>query len=88
MRKQQKMEAKMSVTVQGHKWSEMSPRRRVASVLMALVQVSLLVAALIDIHERPAEQIKGSKGMWTALAFVNYVGPIAYFIWGRKTDDD
>jgi hypothetical protein len=44
----------------------------------------LLVATLVDIRRRPADQIKGSKRMWSALAFVNIIGPIAYFVFGRR----
>jgi hypothetical protein len=46
--------------------------------------VVLLVATLIDIKRRPADQIKGSKRMWTALAFVNIAGPSAYLAFGRR----
>jgi hypothetical protein len=53
-------------------------------VLSGLVQFALLAAALLDIRRRPADEINGSKLLWTGLAFVNFVGPIAYFIFGRK----
>lgn len=66
------------------KWSELSTPTRIGIVLMGLIQISLLVAALVDIRKRPAEEINGSKKMWTALAFINWVGPIAYFVKGRK----
>ncbi len=65
------------------KWSELSTATRVRSILFGVIQVSLMVAALMDIRKRPAEQIKGSKKLWTALAFVNWIGPIAYFVIGR-----
>lgn len=65
-------------------WSELSGPAKVGSVVMGLIQVGLLVAALVDIYRRPAEEINGSKAMWTGIAFINYVGPIAYFIKGRK----
>ena len=66
------------------KWSERSRLGRRLIVVTAVVEVALLVATLIDIRRRPAEEIKGSKRMWTALAFVNIVGPIAYFTCGRR----
>jgi hypothetical protein len=44
----------------------------------------LLVAALTDIRRRPASEIKGGKRLWTALAFVNGIGSIAYFAIERK----
>ena len=66
------------------KWSELSQGQRRLIVAAAVVEVVLLAAALIDIKRRPADQIKGSKRMWTSLAFVNIVGPLAYFIFGRR----
>ena len=66
------------------KWRDLSTGRRIALALSTLVQMALLGAALWDIRRRPAEEIRGPKPMWTALAFVNFVGPIAYFAFGRK----
>jgi hypothetical protein len=66
------------------KWSELSDRNRRLITVLGVVEGVLLVAALVDIKRRPADQIKGSKRMWTALAFVNIIGPIAYFTIGRR----
>jgi hypothetical protein len=66
------------------KWGELSPRRRRLIVVTGVVEVALLTATLVDIRRRPADRIKGPKWMWTALAFVNIVGPIAYFVFGRR----
>jgi Phospholipase_D-nuclease N-terminal len=66
------------------KWSEFSTRSRRLLTVTALVEVVLLAAALIDLKRRPAEQVRGSKRMWTGLVFVNIVGPIAYFALGRR----
>ena len=51
-----------------------------------IVQFALLAAALADIYRRPAEEINGSKWLWSAAALVNFmgIGPIAYFAFGRK----
>jgi hypothetical protein len=65
-------------------WSELTTTQRRGIVLVGIVQVALLAAALFDIRRRSADQINGSKLLWTALAFVNFVGPIAYFLFGRK----
>ena len=65
-------------------WNELSPQKQLTISLVGLVQVALLGAALVDIRRRPAEQIKGSKKLWTLVAFINFVGPIAYFVFGRK----
>ncbi len=69
------------------KWEDFSPPQKAATVLLGMVQLALLAAALLDIRRRPPEQINGSKRMWTLLAFINYVGPIAYFLFGRKPEE-
>ena len=66
------------------RWSERSKVSRGLIVVTGVVELVLLAATLVDIKRRPADQIKGSKRMWTALAFVNIVGPISYFAFGRR----
>jgi hypothetical protein len=66
------------------KWSALPPGRRRGIVGVGIVQVGLCIAALLDIRRRPADQINGSKPMWVALSFLNTVGPLAYFAFGRK----
>jgi hypothetical protein len=44
----------------------------------------LLAAAWADLRRRPAEQIRGGKGRWAIISMVNTVGPIAYFLAGRR----
>jgi len=66
------------------KWNERSRLGRRLIAVTGAVEVAFLVATLIDIKRRPADEIKGSKRTWTALAFVNIVGPIASFTVGRR----
>ena len=66
------------------KWSELSNRQKAVIVGLAVLQIGLLVAALVDIKRRPAGDIRGSKWMWGAVSLINYFGPVAYFLWGRK----
>lgn len=65
-------------------WKDLTPWQKMGGIFLGILQVSLLVAALVDIRRRPAEQIRGRKLWWTLAAFVNYVGPISYFLLGRK----
>ena len=65
-------------------WGDLSARQRKGILLGAVVQAGLLVAALADLRRRPQEEIRGDKRLWTAAAFVNFVGPISYFVFGRK----
>ena len=66
------------------RWAEMTGPQRVMTILGTAVQMALFAAAMSDIRRRPAEQIRGSKRVWRAAAFVNYAGPIAYFLFGRR----
>jgi hypothetical protein len=50
---------------------------------IALIQLGLLVAALIDLARR--ERTRGPKWMWAAIiVLVSFIGPILYFMLGRE----
>jgi hypothetical protein len=66
------------------KWGELTDAQKIAVVLLGTLQIVLLVAALWDIRQRPADEIRGSKRIWTLAAFINFIGPIAYFLFGRE----
>ena len=66
------------------KWSEFSPGRKVVVFLVGAVQLALAAAAWVDLAKRPAEQVNGPKKLWGALIAVNWIGPIAYFVKGRR----
>jgi hypothetical protein len=66
------------------RWSQLTGRQRRAIIVAGVVQVSLSVATLLDLRHRPSSQLRGSKRLWTAAAFVNFVGPLAYFSVGRR----
>jgi len=46
--------------------------------------VSLLVAAQQGAWRCPAALINGPKAAWRAASFINFIGPMGYFIFGRK----
>jgi len=66
------------------KWSELSDRQRALLLAAAGAELSLKIAALIDIKRRPAAQIRGPKALWRAAMAVNLLGPVSYFVIGRK----
>jgi len=66
------------------KFSDLPPAQQRAIVVAGAVQLSLLAAALIDISRRPQAQIKGPKPLWVGISFINTIGPLAYFFFGRK----
>jgi hypothetical protein len=65
-------------------WSDLTPVQQKAVVVVAVVQVSLATAAWIDLARRPAERVRGPKAVWALGIAVNFVGPVAYFGWGRR----
>jgi len=65
-------------------WQALSDRQKAGIVAAAAVQLTLQAAALIDIRRRRPEQLRGTKRAWAATSFVNFLGPIAYFVYGRK----
>jgi hypothetical protein len=76
----------MIIMARNKNWRDLRTREKAPLVLRGIVQFALLAAALVDIHRRPAEEINGSKWLWSAVALVNFmgIGPIVYFLLGRK----
>jgi hypothetical protein len=70
------------------RWSKLSPLQRTGTALTILIQVSLLVAALIDLRRRPAAQIRGKKWFWALVVFINWIGPISYFLFARLRSEN
>jgi hypothetical protein len=70
-----------------NRWSELDPRLRQAIMLSAAFEAGLKVAALIDLAQRPSQDVRGSKIGWAAaITVVNSAGlvPIFYLLRGRR----
>jgi hypothetical protein len=66
------------------RWRDLSPRQRAAVVVLGTVQLALAVAAWTDLARRAPAEVAGRKGVWAAVIAVNWVGPLAWFRWGRR----
>jgi hypothetical protein len=66
------------------KWSEMAGPQKFGTVAGGIVQLVLAGLAWSDLAHRPAKKVNGPKGVWAAVIAINFAGPIAYFIAGRK----
>jgi hypothetical protein len=66
------------------RWSDLTGGQRAAVIALAGVQLSLAAAAWTDLARRPAAEINGPKALWAAVIAVNFVGPGAYFLRGRR----
>ncbi len=65
-------------------WSDLTSTQRRLVVVGGVVQVTLQVAALRDLRRRSATEIRGPRWMWVCASFINTVGPVAYFLFGRR----
>ena len=66
------------------RWSDFTPAQQRMVLAGAAVQLVLQAAALWDLRRRTADQLRRSRRWWTAAAFVNVVGPVVYFVVGRR----
>lgn len=69
------------------RWSDLTERQRRGITVAGIAQVVLFLAAVISIHRTPADRVRGRKGGWYALSLVNWIGPIAWFVAGRRRQD-
>jgi len=67
------------------KWSDLTERQKVAVLVLGSIQLSLAATAWADLATRPASKVNGSKAMWAPVIAVNFVGPLAYLRWGRRS---
>lgn len=68
-------------------WKTLTPAQKTAFVIAATAQIGLFAAAWADLSRRSPEAINGDRAAWRAGLFVNTLGPLAYFLRGRKTGD-
>ncbi len=66
------------------KWSELSNRQRWLIIGGGAVQVTLQAVALRDLRHRPVDDVRGPKGLWALATFINFFGPVAYLVLGRR----
>lgn len=74
----------MSLNSRRRRWRDLTPPQQAAIIISAVVQFGLAAAAWTDLARSAPAQVHGPKWRWAALIAVNYVGPLAYFRWGRK----
>lgn len=67
------------------RWSDLAPQQRRGIQVLGLLQVTLLALAQWDLRQRLDDELNGSKTLWRILVFINIFGPIAYFVYGRKS---
>ena len=65
-------------------WRDMTRGQRLGVIITGAGQMALLAAAQRSISKTPAAQIRGKKAMWRLASFINFFGPLSYFLFGRR----
>jgi hypothetical protein len=65
-------------------WHELAIWQKIAVAILGAAQFMLLGAALWDLRQRSPQEINGSKQVWTVISFINFIGPVSYFLLGIK----
>ena len=66
------------------KFSELSTPAKAGVVGLAASQITLAVLAFVDLARRPNDNVRGPKTAWIPVILVDWIGPITYFVVGRK----
>ena len=66
------------------RWSDFSPQQQTAIVLGAIAELVMTTIALRDLARRPKREVRGSRLLWVLAFFVQPIGPISYFLAGRR----
>ncbi|MFE4198357.1 PLDc N-terminal domain-containing protein [Paenarthrobacter sp. NPDC056912] len=67
-------------------WRDMSKGQRISVMVSGVVNMALLVAAQRSIAKTPDSTIRGKKAVWRAVSFINFFGPVSWFVFGRRRD--
>lgn len=66
------------------RWQQTPTWRKGLTIGSTVLHMVLLTAAMLDLRRRTPEQLNGNKKLWSAIVFIQLVGPISYFLFGRK----
>ncbi|EHR51418.1 hypothetical protein SacmaDRAFT_3192 [Saccharomonospora marina XMU15] len=66
------------------RWRDLSRSRQRAVVAGSLVQFTLAAIAWVDLARRTDAEVRGSRRVWAFVIAINFLGPIAYFAFGRR----
>jgi hypothetical protein len=65
-------------------WNDLSPREQTGVLVAGSVQLALAATAWTDLARRQAALVNGPKLLWAVIIGVNFIGPIAYLVGGRR----
>jgi Phospholipase_D-nuclease N-terminal len=65
-------------------WSDLTSSQRRAIYVAGAAEAVVTTAALRDLVSRPPSRVRGPKAAWLLAFFVQPIGPVAYFVVGRR----
>lgn len=68
-------------------WSDLTHRQRQAAIAGAMIEAVVTAAALRDLARRRPDDVRGPKLLWRLAFVVQPVGPLAYFLAGRRVTE-
>jgi hypothetical protein len=71
-------------TMQKKRWADLSAMQRIGILIGATIQFGLLAGGLWDLAHRKPDEVRGDRRFWAGFMFVNWIGPVSYFAYGRK----
>jgi hypothetical protein len=66
------------------RWADLSGPQKAGIIIGGTLQIGLLVAGLWDVAHRKPEELRGNRRFWIGFMFVDWIGPLSYFAYGRK----
>ena len=67
-----------------HKHGRKTSAAQAGAIGRGLINLALMIFTIRDIRRRSDEELNGKRKLWLMAAFTPPIGPIAYFIFGRK----
>ncbi|MGB3040269.1 MAG: PLD nuclease N-terminal domain-containing protein [Candidatus Nanopelagicales bacterium] len=65
-------------------WQDLTPRQQQLIIVGGALEAILTTVSLVDLARRDRAEVRGPKLMWVAACVVQPVGPIAYWVIGRR----
>ena len=76
------------VTKKPLRWPDFSSAKKaritVQGIAQGIINLLLIIWAVRDLRHRSDADINGNRKIWMLAAFAPPVGPLAYFLFGRK----
>lgn len=66
-------------------WQDLDSGKQVAIAVLGAAQITLLGIAQSKLLRRDKELVRGPKWLWFFVNLINFVGPIAFLSFGRRS---